>query len=358
MANDKPEPREERAQTDESLRVEREKADQALGDELAAIDETADAVISKARARADAVLARARAATDRQSMTIRDPESTRERRAAEDTALERERARADEELVGERADHVALLKRERAETDKDLFSERVRSDDSLAMRDAFMGIVSHDLRNILNGMVGFAGLIAKEVDDADHVDNVRRHALRIQRSGGRMNRLIGDLVDVASIESGVLTVTRELADPAQVVVEAVDTFLAQATAAGISLVAEPAADAPPVPFDSARILQVLTNFLSNAIKFTAAGGRVVVRSEKLDTELQISVHDTGMGIPPDQLEAVFERFRQLKPNDHRGVGLGLYISKCIVLGHGGRIWAESEIGKGSTISFTLPLSAE
>jgi signal transduction histidine kinase len=103
------------------------------------------------------------------------------------------------------------------------------------------------------------------------------------------------------------------------------------------------------------MLQVLTNLLSNAIKFTPAGGKVVVRLERIASEVRVAVSDTGTGIPADKLDTVFERFRQVIPSDRRGVGLGLYISKCIVQGHGGRIWAESSVGAGSTFYFALPI---
>jgi len=109
-------------------------------------------------------------------------------------------------------------------------------------------------------------------------------------------------------------------------------------------------------FDSARVLQVLTNLLTNAIKFSQAGGCIVVRASRVGEDIHVSVSDQGIGIPADNIEAVFERFRQVRQNDRRGVGLGLYISKCIVQGHGGRIWADSTLGEGSTFSFTLPLA--
>ena len=112
---------------------------------------------------------------------------------------------------------------------------------------------------------------------------------------------------------------------------------------------------PPAAFDPARILQVLTNLLTNALKFTPVHGQIVVRLERSGDEIRFGVRDTGVGIPPDQLEAVFVRFLQVTANDRRGLGLGLYISKAIVQGHGGRIWAESKIGEGSTFCFTLPI---
>jgi signal transduction histidine kinase len=357
-----PPPLSEREQTDESLRVEREIADRAIGEELAAVDEVADAVISRARARADEVLAAARARTDRQPATVttraRFPNLIDKERGLEDRVLRQERATADQVLREERAEHVALLSTERQETDNDLLSERARSDEVHSTRDEFMGIVSHDLRNMLNAMVGSAALIAKEVSQEQHVEAVLSHAQRIQRAGNRMHRLIGDLVDVASIEAGGLTVTREVGDTAQVVTEAVDTFQAYASGHGVSLVAEIVPPLPPAAFDPARILQVLTNLLSNAIKFTPAGGRVVVRVEHIGDDIRFAVADTGVGLPADKLEAVFVRFFQVAENDRRGVGLGLYISKSIVHGHGGRIWVESQIDKGSTFSFTLPIGSQ
>lgn len=355
MPIDDQQPIEEREQTDESLRAEREKADDVLGEQLTAMDEAADAVISRARTRADEVLAAARAKTDRQASDRRPiAQITRERRR-EDEALRKERAGADQTLREERAEQVAQLSLERQETDKDLLSERARADGALATRDEFLSIVSHDLRNLLSVMVGFAALIEKGVSREDHVEEVLAQAQRIQRSGARMNRLIGDLIDVASIEAGRLAVTRELASSAQVVTEAVDTFTAQAAARGISIVAELVPPLELAAFDPARILQVLVNLLSNAIKFTPTDGKVVVRVERLGDEIRFAVSDTGEGIPTDKLEAVFERFLQVKPNDRRGVGLGLYISKCIVQGHGGRIWAESRMGHGSTFCFTIPI---
>lgn len=353
--------RSEREQTDESLRVEREKADRALEEELASIDETADAVITLARARADEVLAAARAKTDRQSASAalgaQSPSIVDRERGLADRALREERAIADETLREERAEHLGLLSSERKETDKDLLSERARSDDVLAARNEFLGIVSHDLRHMLNAMVGFAALIAKNVSRDNHVEDVVRHAERIQRSGARMNRLIGDLADVVSIEAGRLAVTRELGDPSHVVAEAVDTFQTLASASHVSLIAELGPPLPPIAFDHARILQVLTNLLSNAIKFTPADGEVVARVTRIGDDILFTVADTGVGIPADQLEAVFVRFIQLTKSDRRGVGLGLYISKCIVQGHGGRIWAESSVGVGTTFSFTLPIEA-
>jgi signal transduction histidine kinase len=103
---------------------------------------------------------------------------------------------------------------------------------------------------------------------------------------------------------------------------------------------------------------VLANILANAIKFTSQGGRIRVRGEGAGDELRFSISDTGSGMPGNVLEAIFERFWQVGKNDRRGVGLGLYISRCIVEAHGGRIWAESQLGEGSRLCFTLPRRPE
>jgi signal transduction histidine kinase len=349
----------EREQTDESLRVEREKADEGLGERLSAIDEAADAVITTARARADAVLAASRARMDRRPFRRPRPSagSIAAERSLEDELVQTERSRADDALRAERAEHAAALAAERAETDRDLSRERERADEAVATRDEFLGIVSHDLRSMLGAALLSVGLIETEALGGNHAANIVGYARRIQRSGGRMNRLIGDLLDLASIHAGVLGVTREMADPSLLVSEAVETFGGQSAAHGISIETALVPPLPSVSLDPARILQVLVNLLSNAIKFTARGGTVSVRAACAGSELRFSVRDTGVGIPADRLEAIFDRFVQVADDDRRGIGLGLYISKCIVEGHGGRIWAESVAGEGSTFSFSLPIGA-
>ncbi|HXG90018.1 MAG TPA: HAMP domain-containing sensor histidine kinase [Vicinamibacterales bacterium] len=346
----------ERDQTDQSLRDERDKADRGAGNDWAAIDETADAIISLARVRADAVLARARAQMDlssRQSVPDLAPGETLTRnRAFEDHAVQRERAQADATLRVERAEHLRVLAVEREETDKDLDRERARIDEALATRDDFLGIVSHELRNLLGVVIGSAAAV---MDATTSRDDLGIHGQRIQRTAWRMNRLVGDLIDVASIQAGRLAVTPERGDPSTVVAEAVESFQTEAARKGVTIETQVETTMSLVPFDAARILQVLSNLLSNAIKFTPTGGKVVVRAGLVAGAIHISITDTGVGIPPDKLEDVFGKFVQLIPNDRRGLGLGLYISKCIVQGHGGRIWAENSAGNGTVMSFVLPV---
>lgn len=350
----------ERGQTDESLRLEREKTDRALAERQAA-EEDSDLVVRHARVSADAVLNEARAKADErlESSPKNGASSTlAEERVLEDEALQEERAAADQLLRREREENARVLSRllplEREKTDRFLLTERSRSDVALSNRDNFLGLVSHDLRNLLGGIVLGAELLAAKVPDDESGAQTLATTARIQRYAARMNRLIGDLIDVASIDAGKLAITPVPGDATALIAEAVDTFRAFASAKGISLQTEIVEGPLLADFDHDRMLQVLANILSNAIKFTASGGSIRVRGERAGDELRVSVSDTGAGIPGDLLEAVFERFWQVGKDDRRGVGLGLYISRHIVEAHGGKIWAESTFGEGSRLHFMLP----
>jgi len=170
-----------------------------------------------------------------------------------------------------------------------------------------------------------------------------------------MNRLIGDLVDVTSIDAGRLALAPIGGDAGALMAEAMETFLPAAREKGVSLSAGVPAGRLRAEFDHDRMLQVFANLIANSIKFTPVGGKITVRVERTRGMLRFCVSDSGVGIPPMMLEAIFERFWQVGKDDRRGQGLGLYISKCIVEAHRGRIWAESQAGKGSQVYFTLPV---
>jgi signal transduction histidine kinase len=348
----------ERGQTDESLRTEREKTDRALAETQDAAEHDADAILRLARQNADAVLLEARQKADElmDAPTAQLPaEALAEERLVEDETLREERASADQILRRQRAENARalakLLPLERDKTDRFLFTERERSDGALSNRDDFLGIVSHDLRNLLGGVVVSAEVLARR---AQQGDPVLVQTARIQRYAARMNRLIGDLLDVTSIDAGKLAMTPARADFAALVVEAVDTFEGAASVKGLALTLHHVSGPLAVDFDHDRMLQVLANLITNSIKFTPAGGKITLSCEVADGELRFSIADTGAGIPENMLEAVFERFWQVGKNDQRGLGLGLYISRCIVEAHGGKIWASSGPDGGSAVSFTLP----
>jgi len=183
---------------------------------------------------------------------------------------------------------------------------------------------------------------------------MRAWAERVRRSVNVMERLISDLLDFSSFEDGQLRVAAERLDIRTLIHSAIDAFHGVALAKGLSLEADLPADPIITKHDPHRMLQVVSNLLHNAIKFTAEGGSVRIRVARAGTFCRISVSDTGVGIPDGELTAIFERFRQLNPSDHIGLGLGLYISQWIVEAHGGQIWAESQVGVGTTFHFTLP----
>jgi signal transduction histidine kinase len=247
-----------------------------------------------------------------------------------------------------------LVPLERESTDRYLLTERARSDDAVSNRDDFLGLVTHDLRDLLGGIVLSTSLLSKKArDDAQGAQTLVETG-RIERYAARMQRLIGDLADVASIDAGRFALTPFRGDATSLLAEAAETFHGAAHAKGISL--ETAVPASPLPadFDRDRMLQVLANLVANSLKFTPKGGRVALSAERREKELRFCVSDNGPGIPEESLELIFERFWQVGRNDRRGLGLGLYISRCIVESHGGKIWAESGHGEGARLCFTLP----
>jgi signal transduction histidine kinase len=169
-----------------------------------------------------------------------------------------------------------------------------------------------------------------------------------------MNRLIQDLLDVAQMESGQLTIKRRRLSARELIVEAVDMQTPLASASSIELRVDEDREVPEVWGDRDRLLQVFENLIGNAIKFTKAGGSITVGAASRDHEVVFRVADTGSGIAPENLPRVFDRFWQATRANRQGAGLGLPITKGIVEAHGGRIWLESTPNRGTTFSFTIP----
>ena len=347
-----------RVQTDESLRAERGKTDAELGKRRQAIERSADALVQRARHAADEVLQVARDKADGKDEEPRTM-AVSEQRTLADHGLEKERTAADAIVRREREERkralADLLRLEREETDQHLLTERGFSDEALSTRDIFLAMVSHDLRTLLGGIAMSAGLISREIaGDGESKATIGSRAETIQRLTARMNRLIGDLMDVASIEAGKLLVVPTVGDLGALIEESIEVFHASADAHGITLTMQPGGTPLTARFDHERLLQVLANLLSNAIKFCPRGAHISIRAERSGGEVRVAVHDTGPGIPAENLEPIFGRFWQVGRRDRRGLGLGLYISRCILEAHDGRIWAESPPAEGSTFFFTLP----
>ena len=365
-------PSPERDKTDQSLRAERLKTDEAVAAKQADIARHADAVVERARETADEVLSVARENADAVLDTARDRADevldrgapgagaeavVAEERLLADETLHGERDDADESLRQERRKYVRTLggyfPAERESTDRYLLGERIRSDDALANRDDFLAIVTHDLRDLIGGIVMSTALLSRTASGNASGNAILAEVKRIDRYAARMNRLIGDLMDVASIDAGKLRVTPQAGDLALLAAEAADAFRAPASAKGVSiatLIEAPLAAA----FDHDRILQVLSNLISNSLKFTPRGGKITIHGERDGAAVRLGVLDTGSGIREGALERIFERFAQVGADDRRGLGLGLYISRCVVEAHGGRIWAQSPAAGGTEICLTLP----
>jgi signal transduction histidine kinase len=170
--------------------------------------------------------------------------------------------------------------------------------------------------------------------------------------------MIQDLLDVKRMESGHLTIDAKAESPDVLINDTIEMLRPLAAGSSIVMEASVADDLPAVLADSARIQQVLSNLVGNAVKFTPRQGRITVGADRLENEVRFAVVDTGPGIPPEQVPHIFGRFWQARSSDHRGIGLGLAIAKGIVEAHSGRIWVESQVGLGSTFYFTLPTTAD
>jgi signal transduction histidine kinase len=230
-----------------------------------------------------------------------------------------------------------------------LFAEAQRA---VAMRDDVLTIVSHDLRT----PVVTIGVVAHLLHQRERLDpaELKGFAGSMERSVAEMHLLIDDLLDFARIQSGKFSIQTHAENLNQVVTTVIENLKVLADAKRQLLTVDVSARLPEVEIDARRIGQVISNLLGNAIKFTREGGLIHLTARQDGDEIVVSVTDTGAGIPPEQLSDVFGRSWQAQKARHTKNGLGLSIAKGIVEAHGGTIWAESKLGKGSAFSFTLP----
>jgi signal transduction histidine kinase len=216
-------------------------------------------------------------------------------------------------------------------------------------RDDVLGVVAHDLRNPLSAIASVAAILRRR--GAEH-----ELAEDITECVRRMNRLIEDLLDVTRIEAGHLSLKQSRLPVAKVVSDALAGQKPLASSASIELRLDAAPGLPDIWADRDRLLQVFENLFGNAIKFTKPGGRITLSAAARTDEILFSVSDTGCGIANSHLPHVFDRFWQAPGAMRRGMGFGLAIVKGIIETHGGRVWAESVPGRGTTFLFTIPLA--
>jgi signal transduction histidine kinase/CheY-like chemotaxis protein len=253
---------------------------------------------------------------------------------------------ADGKAVGMAGVNVDITKRRAAE-------DALR--DANRMKDEFLATLSHELRTPLNAIVGWSDMLRRGDLPPEHV---KRATEAIYRNAKVQNHLINDVLDVSRIISGKVRIERQPVDPAVVLLSALESVQSAADAKGVAIVTE----LGPVPYlvaaDATRLQQVFWNLLSNAVKFTPSGGSVRVSLRFVASEVHVQVADSGIGINPDFLPHVFERFRQRDSSITRvdsGLGLGLAIVRHLVEMHGGTVTAESAgEGKGATFTVTLP----
>jgi signal transduction histidine kinase len=220
----------------------------------------------------------------------------------------------------------------------------------------FLANMSHELRTPLNAIIGFSEVLQEKLfgelneKQSEYTDD-------ILSSGRHLLSLINEILDLSKVEAGRMELESATFD-LPLAIDNARTFVRErATKHGITL--DVAVDERLGDFvgDERKIKQILLNLLSNAVKFTPEGGRIGINARKVDGAVEISVRDTGIGISPEDQAKIFEEFRQVGSNyAHKteGTGLGLTLAKKFVELHGGRIWVESEVGRGSTFSFTLP----
>ncbi|HEX8213583.1 MAG TPA: ATP-binding protein [Longimicrobium sp.] len=252
--------------------------------------------------------------------------------------------------------HTLLMDGDRVAGAQALARDITRQREVERLKDEFLSIVSHELRTPLTAIRGSLGLLASGKLGALEERGQRMLSIAAQNTD-RLVRLINDLLDIEKIESGTATMERRALDAGTLVRDAAEVMGAMASEAGVRLVVE--AEPAPVFADPDRLVQVVTNLVSNAIKYSPRESTVRLSVQAREGQAVVRVSDEGRGIPAGRLEAIFERFEQVDSSDARdkgGTGLGLPIARSIVEQHGGRLWAESEWGRGSTFTFTLPMA--
>ena len=234
-----------------------------------------------------------------------------------------------------------------------LFQDMTRQRQIETMRRDFISNVSHELRTPLAALKALTETL--QGGALEDPPAARRFLEQMETEVDSLSLMVTELLELSRIESGRVPINRVSTSPIEIVNPAYERLRLQAERAGLSLTVDCPDDLPNVLADASRVQQVLVNLLHNAIKFTSSGGQVTLRAVQQDREILFSVTDTGIGIAAENVTRIFERFYKVdRSRATSGTGLGLAIARHLVEAHGGRIWVESEVGKGSTFSFTIP----
>jgi len=358
----------EREKTDLSLKTERAHVDKSLAHSRDKIESETDEALKRGRVESNemmhAISSHEREKTER---VVKQERSSADRAIQ----LEREIRRdlVETLLTEEREQTDASLKEERRRTDVEVENVTVRLSDEVAKhlktstalttRDELLAIVSHDLRNPIGAVHSCADMLLEEnfADETfENPDANLRHWIEfIKRNAETALRLINDILDLERIAEGKLRLHFGNFSFDELLKDATQSFVHLASAKNIFLQLKPNQKIGSVICDRDRLLQVLSNLIGNALKFTADGGMVEVAAQSSrEGRIYVSVTDTGCGIPDDKVEEIFERFTQLGQNDRKGLGLGLYISKMLIEAHQGQISVKSKLQEGSEFWFEIP----
>ena len=336
---------------------------------------TADLHTATSRAHHDEL----REANTKNPSSDADHEQLAEERRRTDKATDLERSKMDKLILEERNSTSKLvtkfLERERTATDRHLLIERDTTDtqsiDSLNLlneevakhkitqgtltsRDEFLAIVSHDLRNPIGAVSAYADFILRGESDTKLGPETTQFIESIKRNANIALRLIADLLDVERISQNKLHLDISLCDVSDIAKAAFEIFTPLAVEKNITLAAKFLPGSMKLNCDEDRILQVISNLIGNALKYTPGNGRVDLIIKAEPNFVEFSVEDTGVGIPVEKHSEIFERLAQLNSGDRTGLGLGLYIAKTLVELHSGHLSVDSKLGRGSTFTFRLP----
>jgi PAS domain S-box-containing protein len=273
---------------------------------------------------------------------VRSEEGLRITAVIRDTS---ERKRAEDQLRALRENYTRELELRNREVER---ANQLKSE--------FLASMSHELRTPLHTVIGFAELLGEELEGPLN-EKQKRFINHIHKDSMHLLELINDILDLSKVEAGRLRIEREVFDVAQSVEEALASIRPGATAKSIDIDADIAVSTA-ILADRVRFKQILYNLLSNAVKFTPERGKIRVEAQLRDEFVEISVTDSGIGISQEQQEAIFDKFYQVGATTkgvREGTGLGLAITKALVENHGGRIWVNSELGKGSCFTFTIAI---
>ncbi len=251
-----------------------------------------------------------------------------------------------------------LLEKKVAERTEELQKANVALEKANRLKSEFLATMSHELRTPLNSIIGFAEVLKDEVVGTLSAEQ-KEYLGDIHGSGQHLLNMINSILDLSKIEAGKLELHYEEFPVKEAVNEVLNTIIGFSNKKGIRIHTHIREDVSSITADKVKFKQIMFNLLSNAVKFTPESGRIVVNASPMNHHVQIGVSDTGIGIKSEDMDKIFEAFRQVDASYARryeGTGLGLTLTKRLIELHGGKIWVVSEYGKGSTFTFTLPVT--